>query len=138
MFDYTPVGVAVMLTGTAFMALVGRHLLPARDIAREFRPANQADYKQLYELRERMLVVHLPADSALAGKTLAESRLGSVLGLNVIAIIRDGRTQLAPDPNAVLRSGDKLLMEGRLDQLTELHGRHHLLLEDENLPWEPH
>ena len=32
MFDYTPIGAAVMLSGVAFMVLVGRHLLPARDI----------------------------------------------------------------------------------------------------------
>ena len=30
MFDFTPVGVAVLLFGIAYMALVGRHLLPKR------------------------------------------------------------------------------------------------------------
>ena len=50
MFDYTPVGITVLLAGTAFMALVGRRLLPSRDPAREFSSARAKDFKSLYEL----------------------------------------------------------------------------------------
>ncbi len=132
MFDFTPVGVTVLLAGTVYMVLVGRRLLPERDIAREF----SSDYKAMYELHERMIVLHLPADSSLDGKTLGESRLGSVLGLNVIAILRNGRTHLAPDLEFYLRAGDRLLVEGRIDQLSELHERNHLILENESLPIE--
>jgi di/tricarboxylate transporter len=135
MFDYTPVGVVVMLSGIAYMALVGRRLLPARDITREFRAAGAADLGSLYELHERLLVVHLPEESPLSNKTLAQSRLGSALGLNVIAIVRDGNTQLAPDPDTVLRPGDRMLVGGRLEQLSAL-GDHHLLVEQEALPVE--
>jgi di/tricarboxylate transporter len=133
MFDYTPVGVVVMLAGIAFMVLVGRRLLPSRDTTKVYAGTDEMDYKELYDLDERMVVIQLPQDSALAGKTLAQSRLGSVLGLNVIAIIRDGRTQLAPDSHDLLRAGDRLLVEGRLDRLTELQNGQHLILEDQNL-----
>ncbi len=134
MFDYTPVGIAVLIAGTAFMVLVGRHLLPERDIAKEFATAENSDIKDMYELHERMVVLRLPTHSTLEGKTLAESRIGSVLGLNVIAILRDGDTHLAPGPDVCLRSEDRLLVEGRLDQLIELHGRHHFVFEEERLP----
>jgi len=130
MFDYAPVGIIVMLAGVIFMVLIGRHLLPNRDIAREF---SGEDYKQLYDLRERMGTVHLPANSVLAGMTLAQSRLGSALGLNVIAIIHDDQTKLAPSPEILLQPGDKLLVEGRLDQLSDIRGRNHLILEEDNL-----
>jgi di/tricarboxylate transporter len=136
MFDYTPVGVVVLLAGTAFMVFVGRHLLPERDIAREFSTANDADYKEMYELHERMVVLRLPSETTLDGKTLAESRLGSILGLNVIGILRGDETYLAPSPDACLRAGDRLLVEGRLDQLSELHGRRHFVIEEERLPAE--
>ncbi|MGD9098911.1 MAG: SLC13 family permease [Anaerolineae bacterium] len=136
MFDYAPVGVTVMVAGIAFIALVGRRLLPARDIAREFQQDRQADFKSLYELHERMAFLHLPDNSALHGKSLAESRLSDALGLNVIAVIRDGRTQLAPNPKLRLRSGDRLLVEGRLDRLLELHERNHLALEKEDVAME--
>ena len=132
-FDYTPVGVIVMLAGIAFMALVGHRLLPSRDIAREYVGADDMDYKALYDLDEYMVILQLPPDSALAGKSLAQSKLGSVLGLNVIAIIRNGQTQLAPDPRDILQAGDRLLVEGRLDMLAELQDNQHLVLEDESL-----
>jgi di/tricarboxylate transporter len=125
MFDYTPTGVVVMVVGVAFMALVGRHLLPARDIKASVT-GNQVEPGEFFGLRERLFVVRLPADSALAGRTLAESRLGAVLGLSVIGILRNGQSQLAPDPRTVLQADDRLLVEGRLDQLAELHGRRHL------------
>jgi len=133
MFDYTPVGVIVMLAGVVFMALVGRRLLPSRDIAREYAGENHTDYKSLYDLDERMVVLQLPPDSTLAGKSLAQSKLGAILGLNVIAIIRNGQTQLAPDPRDILQAGDRLLVGGNLDVLTELQDHQHLVLEDESL-----
>ncbi|MFQ5855735.1 MAG: SLC13 family permease [Anaerolineae bacterium] len=133
LFDYTPVGVAVMLAGVAFMTLIGRYLLPVRDLARESSALGQTDVREFYHLRERLFVMRVPDDSVLAGKALVDSRLGSALGLNVIAILRDDQTQLAPDPYAVLRPGDRLLVEGRLERLTELQGRSHLVVEDGSL-----
>jgi di/tricarboxylate transporter len=133
MFDYTPVGIVVMISGIAFMVLVGRRLLPVRDIARELAGGEGRSHKALYELHERMVMLNVPAGSALVGKTLADSRLGSALGLNVVAIIRNGQTQLAPEAETMLKAGDRLLVEGKLEKLIELHGRQHLELEDEQL-----
>jgi hypothetical protein len=67
MFDFAPVGVLVMLAGVAFMALVGRHLLPSRDIAKEFSAPNQTDLSKFYNLSERLFVVRLPSNSVLVG-----------------------------------------------------------------------
>ncbi len=133
LFDFTPTGIVVMLAGIAFMALVGRHMLPVRDPAGEFSGAGQNNLDQVYDLRERISVVRLPADSALVGKTLVESRLGPGLGLNLIGIIRNGQTQLMPEPEAVLRGDDRLLVAGRLDQLAELRGRQQLIIEDDTI-----
>ena len=133
MFDFTPTGVVVMLAGVAFMTFVGMRLLPSRDIARDYSRADDADFKELYDLQEHMVVLQIPPDSFLAGKTLAQSKLGAVLGLNVIAIIRNGQTQLAPDSREILHSGDRLLVEGKLDLLTEIQNTKHLVIEEENL-----
>ena len=130
MFDFAPVGISILLAGTLYMVLIGRHLLPNRDPARELA-AGSRDFKSLYELHDRLVMLHLPDGSILHGKTLAESRLGSVLGLNVVAVIRAGRTQLSPEPAYTLNSGDRLLVGGRLEQLNELHSNHHLVLEKE-------
>jgi di/tricarboxylate transporter len=133
MFDYTPVGICVLVAGVVFIVLLGRRLLPDRDISRETARGGLADYKEFYELQDRMVMVYLPDDSNLAGKTLGNSKLGSILGLNVVAIIHDGHTQLAPSAETVLQTGDRLLLEGRLDRLTEFHDRQHLVIEDEKI-----
>lgn len=133
MFDFTPVGVAVLLAGTAYMALIGRRLLPSRDITREFSDAGPVDYKTHYGLQERMVFLQLPENSILDGKTLAESRLGAVTGLYVIAVNRDGFSHLSPDPEFTLRSGDRLLVEGRLEKFLELHEGNHLQVDEARL-----
>ena len=136
MFDYTPVGLFVLVAGIAFILLLGRRLLPNRDIGRETVRGDRADFKELYELQDSMVMVHLPDDSTLAGKTLGRSRLGSILGLNVVAIIHERHTLLAPDPETILQPGDRLLVEGNLDQLSELRGRQQFVIEDDRFPIE--
>ena len=132
MFDYTPTGIVVMLAGISFMVLVGRHLLPSRDI-KDLPENDRATPSEFFGLRERLFVIRLPKDSVLAGKTLAQSRLGAALGLNVLAILRTDQNRLAPDALAVLRSGDRLLVEGRPDRLAELRGQRMLVQEAEQL-----
>ena len=128
-FDFAPTGLAVMAVGIAFMALIGRHLLPVRDPAKEFSDSSIDDRQQLYDLGERVSVVRLPDDSLLAGKTLAESRLGSILGLTVLGIMRNGQTDLLPEPGAMLSHGDRLVVTGPLDRLAELRQGQQLVVE---------
>jgi di/tricarboxylate transporter len=127
MFDFAPVGGAVLLGGVAFMTVIGRHLLPQRDITRE--TGQSTDLGQIFAFRERLTYLQLPPASPLAGKSLFASRLGAALGLNVLAILRrDGRV-LAPDPAELLQGGDRLVAEGRLDRLEELRGHQNLTLD---------
>ena len=132
LFDYTPVGVTLTVTGIVFMALIGRRLLPDRDIARETGGGGKTDLGQVFDLQERLFIIRLPQDSALIGKTLAESRIGTALGLNVLGIIRGEKTRWAPEPDNVLRTGDRLMVAGRLDRLKELQGQQQLILEEGN------
>ena len=132
LFDYTPVGVLIMLAGTAFMVLIGRHLLPAQNVAREYAPSKNADLRDQYDLRERMFLLRVPPESMLVGKTLAESRMGSALDLNVVGIVREGETKRAPDPSTVLAAGDCLLVGGRLARMQELKDWRQLVFEEES------
>ena len=136
-FDYTPLGGAVMIVGVGFMALVGRRLLPGRDPVHgsEVGARREAagDLAELYGLRDDLFVVGIEAESPLAGRALAESRFGSALDLNVVAILREGRTDLAPAPSEVLRPGDRLLVLGNLERLSQLHGGRQLEIAEDSL-----
>jgi len=133
MFDYTPVGVVVLVTGVAFVVLVGRRLLPVRSIEKVFAHNGDLDLDDFFKLRERLFLIELPERSVLAGKTIAGSRLGSALGLNLIAILRDGKTDLAPMADTLLQPGDKLLVGGRVERLSELGTDRYLELESEDI-----
>ncbi len=122
MFDFVPVGVPLMLVGVLFVALTGRFLLPKRDViaATAFGETAVTPTNDLYNLQERLFTVRIPADSPLAGGSLAESRLGDVLGLTVIGVTHQGQTRLAPQASTVLYGGDRLLLVGRSEQVIAL------------------
>jgi di/tricarboxylate transporter len=119
LFDFTPIGIAILAAGIAFVALVGRHLLPDREPAWEV-PEAERDPTSFFELGERLLIVRIPPDSSLAGKTLGGSRLGSILRLTVVAVIRNRRTVPAPGPGTLLLGGDRLLALGRPEYVEEV------------------
>jgi len=129
-FDFTPVGLIIMFAGIAFMVLIGRHLLPQRDVAKESSTNNSSDWQSQYDLKERLFHIRVPRDSILANKTLAQIRIGSVLGWNVIGITRGDRTLLAPGPTATLQAGDRLTVQGRIETLNELKNWHQLKVEE--------
>ena len=134
MFDFTPMGFVLLISGILFMILFGRKLLPQRDIAKELGRKNGSEMTELYEIQDRVAFINLPEGSALDGKSLLDSHLGSALGLNVVTIIRGEHTIFAPTSNFILQAHDRLLVEGQLDKLFELHDHDRLILAEEQLP----
>jgi di/tricarboxylate transporter len=129
-FDFTPVGLAIMLCGTAFMVFIGRRFLPRRDVAKEVTRNKSIDWNGEYDLEAQLFNIRIPADSKLINKTLAESRLGSALGWNVIAIIRNQETRSAPGPAEIIRAGDQLTVEGCPDNLKDLKNWRQLMVDE--------
>jgi Trk K+ transport system NAD-binding subunit len=129
-FDFTPVGLAIMFSGIAFMTFIGRRLLPRRDVAKELTRNKTVDWERQYDLDEQLFNIRIPHGSKLTNKTLAESRLGSALGWNVIGIIRKNQIRSAPGPAETLQAGDQLTIEGRIEDLKELKNWQQLLIEE--------
>ena len=129
MFDFTPAGVAIMLAGTAFFATIGRRLLPRRDVEKESLAPGHSKLSDQYGLQARMFRLRLLPHSTLVGKTLEQSRLGSMLGLHVLAVTRNRHTYLSPAGSETLQANDRLLVEGRLEHLDDLGGWCELVVE---------
>jgi di/tricarboxylate transporter len=128
LFDFSPVGLIVMAGGILFITLVGRRILPKRNVAKETAGARQ-DFRAQYRLQEHLFQIKVPAGSALLGKTLATSRLGAALGLTVVGISRKNETLLAPPITEVIRADDVLIVEGNHDQIQEMNHWGQLLAE---------
>jgi di/tricarboxylate transporter len=136
MFDFTPTGVIVLLVGVVFVSLLGSRLLPSSGFERGRNSLSGKELSETYGLKERLFIIHLPDGSSLAGKTVLESRIGTALGLNLIAILRSGDMLLAPASGTILEAGDQLLVGGRLDKLREVSQQGPLELENEELSLE--
>lgn len=118
LFDFTPLGLLLLAVGMLFMVTVGRRLLPTREVGALLEQSQ--NLAQVYQLHERLFSIRIPRRSRLDGLTLAEARLRSTLGVQVLAISRGNRRELAPDAGTRLRGGDVLLVEGKLTELQEL------------------
>jgi len=129
-FDFTPAGLAIMIGGTAFMVFIGRRFLPQRDVAKELTRNKTIDWESQYELDEQLFNIRIPPDSMLINKTLAESRLGSTLGWNVIGIVRNNQIRPAPGPAETLQAGDQLTVEGSIENLQQLKNWQQLIVDE--------
>jgi di/tricarboxylate transporter len=129
-FDFTPAGLTIMLAGLAFMVFIGRRFLPRRDVAKESTRNQTIDWESQSDLDEPLFNIRIPHDSRLVNKTLAESRLGSALGWNVVGIIRNKEIRPAPGPAEILQAGDQLTVEGSLENLKELKNWQQLIVDE--------
>lgn len=64
-FDFTPIGLTIMFAGSAFMTLIGRRLLPRRDVAKEATRNKTIDWENQYDLDEQFFNIRLPAANIL-------------------------------------------------------------------------
>jgi di/tricarboxylate transporter len=60
---------------------------------------------------------------------LKESRLGDALGSRVLGIMRSNEPIILPEPDEVLQSGDRLVVEGRTRDIENLRGLEELEIE---------
>ncbi len=127
LFEFTPITAAIVAGGIFFVVLFGRRLLPARSA----RPdaADSRTPGTPYQLETHIFTTRIPPGSPLAGRALAESRLGSALDLTVLGLQRRGQLILAPRPGEVLQAEDMLIVHGTPDHLQSFHGHEHLRVE---------
>ena len=131
LFDFTPMGGMVMVIGVVFVVLGGRFLLP-KYTDKHDKHVSQRSLRSRYKLQERTFMMHVPMNSVLVGKTLAETRIGASTGLIILSLLRDGRNETLPKRQTVIRGGDGLLVQGRIDQFRELRRWSDLVIERES------
>jgi di/tricarboxylate transporter len=130
LFDFTPIGGSVMVIGVIFVALFGRFMLPKKR-AEHGKHVSQRSLRSRYKLHEHTYMIRVPMNSILVGRTLTESRIGTSTGLIILALFRGGRSEPLPSRQTILRGGDGILVQGRIDQFRELRRWSDLVIERE-------
>ena len=104
-FEYAKIGGILLVIGVAFMAFIGRRLLPdhpqTQDVQRVDTPEKLLD---LYRLPESLFRLRVRRGSELVGKTVNESRLNRDYNLTILEILR------ANTPRSVMRIGEQELV----------------------------
>jgi di/tricarboxylate transporter len=121
LFSFTPIGVPALIVGSLFVAFIGRHLLP-KEMPRTFREGVDAAgprFKFDYKIENRSFQLRVRSDSPLIGGTLADTRLGAVLGLNVYAVQRGENTHSDIDGSFVIAGGDVLFLQGSIEEFRD-------------------
>jgi di/tricarboxylate transporter len=115
MFDFTPVGLALTAAGCLFLTLF-YWLVPQRE-------RQNASMHEALDIRNYATEARVTRESTVVDKPLA-GLLNITDGEAVItSILRSGGLRIAPLPDAVLKAGDIVLIEGSPDALDRLVGR---------------
>lgn len=122
-FDITGLGVLVALCGIAYMALIGRHLLPDRE--------SLASLVGGLSTREYVTELLVTADSPLDGHRLDETELHKIANVRVQAILRDDEFLPAPLHETMLRAGDRIVLGAPRTAVVEMHSLTGITLIDE-------
>lgn len=81
----------------------------AARLARGLSSPNVLDY---IELSEDYGIVEVPAPKAWCGKTLKELNIRAKLGVNILAVRRDGKINVSPAADFQIESGDVMVILG--------------------------
>lgn len=125
-FDFTPLGLAILVAGMAYLILVARKLLPerAQQLAENTAPGIAA-ISGRYALSRQLHKLMITPGSPLAQKTPAEAALRTEYDVTVIAISRSGGLLSSLVPvlsNTRMQYQDQLIVyadEARLGHLCE-------------------
>lgn len=118
-FDFTPVGLIILVTGIIYMWFVGRRLLD-KPYEKQLKVADTVNVSELlcqYEIDANLFYVQIPGASEFVGKQLKELNWPSQYHVTVLkaqktqASTRGAKTtQILADPDYILEAGDSLLL----------------------------
>ncbi|WP_028032717.1 SLC13 family permease [Chelativorans sp. J32] len=112
MFDFTPVGLALTLAGAVFLILF-YWILPHRE-------RKDVSVQEAIVIKNYVAEARVGKDSTVVGKTLADLLKISAGDLAITSVLRADGLRIAPLPDAVLKEGDIVLVEGEHEAIDRL------------------
>ena len=112
-FEFTLLGVIVLIFGTIYLLTLGHRLLPERVPPEE-------DYVEEYEMQNYLSEVVVLDGSPITGLTVQEATNDTDLDVDVLQLRRDGERFIEPLGKKEIRAGDILLVRASSTTLRQL------------------
>jgi len=110
-FDFSPVGVTMIILGIGYLMLFGNKLLP--DIKSRVTAAEGGN-------REYFAEAKIVNGTEMKGKTVDEAGLRNLQGLYLVEIIREGNSISPVTPHTILKQNDHLLFAGATETIADM------------------
>nr|WP_245545332.1 SLC13 family permease [Halomicrobium katesii] len=113
MFEFTQLGVILLVVGSIYLMTIGRRLTPER-----IKP--RGDLTQKFEMADYLTEVVVREDSPIVGQTVHDALEETDFDIEIVQLIRDRRTFLEPLGSKSIRAGDVFAIRTDRDTLVEL------------------
>jgi di/tricarboxylate transporter len=121
MFEFTSLGVVVLVAGSLYLVTVGHRLIPERVPVED-------DYVQEYAIEEYLTEVVVEPESPLVGRTVGTAIHHVDFDADILQVVRDGDEFIEPLGQLTIRAGDVLRLRADRDTLGQLIERDTLTL----------
>ena len=119
LFDVTPVGLALVAVGIAYLTLAGRYVLPRRTGPELPRTARASDYfERLYGIRGELFEARVTDDSPQVGRTIDHVEEGAGDAPAILALYSGDVVKIPPDREEMLWVGTRLGLMGAKDDVS--------------------
>ena len=139
-FDYTPIGLILVIAGILFMVTIGKKMLPDRTREKDLlRFETPEEIAKRYRLPDNLYRVRVRKTSTLIGKNIVEGEFGARYSVNILEIRRKpeartmvklGETRLVwqadkakgikPSAEITFQRDDVLIAQGTVDDIAHL------------------
>ena len=109
MFDFSKVGIFILIAGILFITLIGWRLIPKR--------TTKKSDDAIFTIDDYISEMEVVKGSAIIGKSIGELADISEAEIQVLGLVRDGKRIHAPEPEEVFKIKDIILIESDTDGL---------------------
>jgi di/tricarboxylate transporter len=136
-FDYTPIGIILLVGGILYMVSVGLRLLPAHSpkqgVQRVDTPEELVEH---YQLPDNLFRLRVRRNSAVVGRSIQGSEIREKFGVTVLEILRNSSPRevaklggrrlvlqsdpdsISPEPDTIMETDDLLIVQGESNDVS--------------------
>ena len=118
-FEFTPLGVVMLVAGILYLITVGRWLMPKR--------VGESEQVDKYRLADYLAELLVTASSPLIGKTWEQAKISQETKVELSNLIREDKA-VSRSTRTRIRPGDLLLLHGNVSTLMTLEDKYGLEL----------